>query len=101
MSLVAVIPLLLLLAAGGIQAALAGHALVAATHAAQAAARAEYTGEAVKPAARAALPAAMRDRMDVTSSGEGVRVELTAARLLPFGPRIPVEASAKVGPAGG
>src|SRR5829696_8721390 len=63
--LVALLPLLALLAAGGWQLAVAGHAAWAADAAARAAARAAATGGDARAAARAALPARLEDGMTV------------------------------------
>ncbi len=89
-SFVAIVPLILLLGMGGLQAALAGHASIAASQAARAAARADYTGEDPKRAARAALPRGLRADVDVSTDDGTARVRVIAPRVLPFGPRIPV-----------
>jgi len=100
-SLVAVVPALILAALAAIQFALAGHAAVSAAGAARAGARASYTGEPVRDAARAALPESLRDGLDVRRHDDGIEVEVEAARALPFLPAIGVSASAHLAPEGG
>ena len=100
-SLVAVVPGLILVALAMVQFALAGHAALSAATAARAAARASYTGSDPAEAARAALPASLRDGVRVTSDRDRTRVELKAPRALPFLPSIPIAASALLGPAEG
>ena len=100
-SLVAVVPGLILAALAAIQFALAGHAALSAANAARAAARAAFAGTDPERAARAALPESLRDGAEVDAGDEGAEVELDAPRALPFLPRIPVSASALLGPEDG
>ena len=100
-ALVAVIPALVLLFVTLAQFALAGHAAMSAAGAARAAARAAYVGTDAEDAARAALPGALRPGMSVDLGDEGAEVEVDAPRPLPFLPRIPVSATARIGPEDG
>lgn len=97
----AAVPVLILLALALLQFVLAGHAVLSAGNAARAAARAEYAGGDPERAARAALPVSFRSGAEVDAGPARVEVELTAPRALPVGPRIPVTASALLGPSGG
>lgn len=101
MSLAAVVPGLIVAALAALQFALAGHALLSASHAARAAARASYTGADPDDAARSALPRSFRAAADVTTDGATAEVEVEAPRALPFLPAIPVSASAELGPRDG
>lgn len=98
MSFVAVVPVLLLLCMAGLQAGLAGYTAIVASQAARAAARAAYVGEDVDRAARAALPSSFRGDAEVEARGGVAEVSLTAPRVLPLGPRIPVDSKARFGP---
>jgi hypothetical protein len=98
---VATVPAVVLVALTMIQFALAGHAAMAAAGAARAAARASYAGTDVEAAAEAALPESLRPGMAVSSGRGGAKVRVQAPRALPLLPRIPVEASAELGPEGG
>ncbi len=98
---VATVPVLVLLALALLQFVLAGHAALSAGNAARAAARAEYAGGDPERAARRALPPSFRDAAEVDAGRTRVTVELTAPRALPAAPRIPVSASALLGPSGG
>ena len=98
---VAVVPVLILVALGLIQFALVGHAALTAASAARAAARADYTGGDPERAARRALPESFRADARVHVGADAVEVEIRAPRSLPVGPRLPVAASALLGPADG
>lgn len=98
---VATVPAVILVALTMIQFALAGHAALAAANAARAGARAAYAGTNAESAARSALPESLRPGMSVSSGADGARVEVEAPRALPFLPRIPVSASAELGPEDG
>jgi Flp pilus assembly protein TadG len=75
--LIALLPLVALLAAGAWQLAVAGHAAWSADAAARAAARAVATGGDARAAARASLPGRLEEGLKVTASEEGdVRVTL-------------------------
>lgn len=100
-SFVAVVPALIVAALAAVQFALAGHAALSAANAARAAARASYVGADPIVAARAALPESMRAAAEVESGDERAEVEVDAPRALPFLPRIPVSASALLGPEDG
>ena len=102
-ALVAVVPALILVALTMVQFALAGHAALSAANAARAAARASYVGTDAEEAARAALPEELRDGMSVREREDRTEVEVQAPRpfSLSFMPRIPVTASALLGPSGG
>jgi len=98
---VATVPALVLVALAMIQFALAGHAALAAANAARAGARAAYAGTEVEDAVRSALPEALRPGMAVSGGKDGTEVEVQAPRALPFMPRIPIRASAGLGPEDG
>jgi hypothetical protein len=100
-ALISVIPALILVAATMVQFALAGHAAMSAAAAARAAARASYAGTDVEQAALAALPEALRNAAEVRELDDRTEVEVQAPRALPFMPRIPVAASALLGPEDG
>jgi len=102
-ALVAVVPALILVVLTMTQFALAGHAALSAAGAARAAARASYAGTDVERAARAALPEALREGMSVREHGDRTEVVVEAPRplSLSFLPRIPVTASALLGPSEG
>jgi hypothetical protein len=100
-SLIAVVPALILLALALVQFALAGYAAYSAANAARAAARASYVGTDVERAARAALPAPLRDGLDVNENEDRTEVEVQSPKALPFMPDVPVSASALLGPADG
>ena len=81
--LVAMLPLLALLAAGAWQLVVAGHSAWSAGSAARAAARAGAVGLAPEAAARAALPARLERELKVErTGGGGVRVEVAIPRVL-------------------
>lgn len=100
-SLIAVVPVLIVVALAAIQFALAGHAVLSAANAARAAARASYTGADPTRAARAALPDSLRDGVRVRTASDRAEVELRAPRALPFLPAIAVSGSALLGPEDG
>jgi Flp pilus assembly protein TadG len=80
--LVALLPLLVVLLAGVWQAALAGHAVWAATAAARAAARAHAVGADPRQAARTHLPAALERGLRVNAGTDGhVRVTVRIPAL--------------------
>ena len=75
--LIALLPLVALLAAGAWQLAMAGHAAWSADAAARAAARAVAIGGDARAAARASLSGRLEEEMKVTASEDGdVRVVL-------------------------
>jgi hypothetical protein len=98
--LVAVVPLLLVVALGLAQLVCAGWALVEAGEAARAAARAQHVGAPAESAARRSLPEAL-ERAEVTAGGDGVSVRARAPALVPGLPAIPVRATASLDPAAG
>ncbi len=98
---VAVVPVLILIAAGLLQFALAGHAALSAANAARAAARADYVGADPERAARAALPPGLRPRAKVSADRKRIEVEVRVPRGLPFGGGVPVTAATRLGPSGG
>jgi len=98
--LVAVVPFLLLAVLVAAQIGLAGQALWSAGVAARAGARAELVGGDAAAAARWALPGSMRAGSKV-SGGDAVSVQAPIPRLIPGLPRMTVEASTKLGAAGG
>lgn len=102
-ALIAAVPALILIALTMAQFALAGHAALSAANAARAAARAAYAGTDVEKAATAALPEALRDGMSVRERADRTEVEVEVPRplSLSFMPRIPITASALLGPSGG
>jgi len=79
--LVALLPLLVLLAAGAWQLAVAGHAAWSADAAARAAARADAVGRDAAAAARATLPARLERGLTVERADGGVRVALRIPRV--------------------
>ena len=94
--LVALLPVLALLVASVWQAALAGHAVWAATTAARAAARAQAVGGDPAEAARARLPGSLEPGLRVTAGAAGdVQVEVRIPPLpgLPSPGRAHAEAS--------
>lgn len=101
--LVAVLPALLLCTLIAIQLAIVGYGLWASASAARVGARAAYVGGDAEAAARSAVPAGLRRRMDV-SDGDAVEVSLRAPSLIPGVGAIPVRAEAgldREGPGGG
>jgi hypothetical protein len=93
--LVAVVPFLLLALLVAAQIVLAGQALWSASVAARAGARAELVGGKGAVAARAALPAPMRDAVRVEEEG-GVAVGVEVPRLLSGLPATRVEAASRL-----
>jgi hypothetical protein len=84
--LVALLPLLVVIAFALWQAAVAGQAIWLAGAAARAAARAEALGQDPAPAARAALPPRLEDGLRVVvADGGGVRVTLRIPSVLTSG----------------
>jgi hypothetical protein len=98
--LVAVVPLVLVVALAIGQLAVAGWALVTAGEAARAGARAAETGADARAAARGAVPAAL-EPADVEADGSEVRVRLRAPALIPGLPAVPVSAATALDPAAG
>ena len=101
--LVALLPLIALLAVVGVQVAAALNAWSAAHEAARAGARADLVGAPATDAARQALVGAQaRDvRVRVAGGADGAhraRVQVGVPRLLPWLPVPAVVASARVGP---
>lgn len=79
---VALLPVLAILLAGVWQAALAGHAVWAATAAARAAARAHAVGADARQAAKARLPGSLERGLRVTAEADGdVRVTVRIPAL--------------------
>jgi hypothetical protein len=92
--LLAILPLLLLLAAVGLQALAWARAGVAAQDAAGAGARALSRGDDPATAARNALPAGLRSRARVAVGPGHVRVRVVVRSLLPFLPETTVAGEA-------
>jgi hypothetical protein len=93
--LVAVLPIVALLAALAVQLAIVGYGLWTSAHAARAGARAELVGGDAGKAARSAVPTGLRRGIEV--GGEPVTVTLRVPSLLPGGERIPVSARSGLG----
>lgn len=89
-------PFLLLAVLVAAQLALAGQALWSAGLAARAGARAALVGKDPAPAARRALPPALRHGAAI-SAGDGTSVELDLPRILPALPRMRVGAGTRLG----
>ena len=84
MELVALLPLVVVVAALLWQLALAGHAAWAAAAAARAAARAEAVGDDARQAARLAVPVELRRGLRLTDGGDGtIRVHVEIPSLAP------------------
>ena len=102
--LVAAIPVLLVGLALAVQAALVGYGAWSAGTAARAAARASYVGADPLNAARAALPGALRDRVEINADGDdggAIEVALEVPTVIPkIGP-IELSSSSQLGPADG
>jgi hypothetical protein len=94
--LIAAIPALALVSLLVAQLAIAGYALWSAGVAARAGARAAYVGGDGKSAARASLPAMLREGASVRA-GNGLAVRVRAPSLVPGLPRVPVTARAGLG----
>ena len=98
--LVAAVPIVIVLALGAGQAAVAGYALWAAGNAARAGARAEHVGGDRERAALSALPGWLAERAEI-DGGARTRVRLEAPALIPGLPAIPVQAAASLDPGAG
>jgi hypothetical protein len=98
--LVAVVPALLLCVLIAAQIGFVGYALWSAGAAARAGARAAHVDGDAEAAARSALPEPLRDDAKVSGEGE-IHVRVRAPALIPGLPRIPLEASAALGPGDG
>ena len=98
--LVAIVPLLVLLVAAAAQIAATGWALWSASSAARAGARAAHVGGDPERAARAALPAELREDAEV-SDDDGLRVRVKAPGLVPGIPRLAVSAASNLDPLAG
>jgi hypothetical protein len=96
---IATIPALIGAAVILAQVAVVGYTAWAAAGSARAVARAELVGTDRRDAARAALPAALRDRVSVEESFAGrASVAVGVPRLLPFLPSLSLSASAGLDP---
>lgn len=93
--LVAAVPFLLLAVLVAAQIGLAGQALWSAGIAARAGARAAIVGGDARAAARQALPASMRDGVEV-HEGDTVSVRVVIPRILPAMPELTVGAKASL-----
>lgn len=98
--LVAIVPLLVLVVVAAAQMCAAGWALWSAATAARAGARAAHVGGDPERAARAALPAELRERAEI-DDGEEVSVRVVAPGLVPGIPRLAVSAAARLDPLAG
>lgn len=98
--LLAVVPLVLVLALALGQVVAAGWALVSAGEAARAGARAAQVGADAGAAARQVLPGTLAPGRVRADDGE-VTVTVAAPALLPVFPRIPVTSAAALDPAAG
>jgi|SRR5436190_11959560 len=94
--LIAAIPALALVTMLVAQLALAGYALWSAGVAARAGARAAFVGGDAGRAARASLPAALRDGARI-HAGNGLVVRVRTPSLVPGLPRVPITARAGLG----
>lgn len=81
------------------QIGLVGYALWTAGAAARAGARAAHVGGDAEAAARSALPQPFRDDANVSGEDE-IEVRVRVPSLIPGLPRVPLEASAALGPGG-
>jgi type II secretory pathway component PulK len=97
--LVAMVPVVLLVAAVVWQLALAGHTAWLTAHAARAAARADAVGRGAGEAARSALPRSLEDGIEVDAlAGGGVRVSVRLPLLTRrWNAPLRVEAAASLG----
>jgi hypothetical protein len=93
--LIAVVPALLLAVLVAAQIGIAGQALWSAAVAARAGARAALVGGDAEAAARAALPASMREGSRVDDDGD-VSVRVAVPRLVPGLPAVSVAAAASL-----
>ena len=94
--LIGALPFLGLALLAAVQIALAGAALWGAAVSARAGARAVATGKRAQPAARRALPLALRDGSRVRDRN-GVEVEVRVPELLPGMPPLAVRARSSLG----
>lgn len=95
--LVAVVPVLLVLALALAQLAIAGYSLWSAEGAARAGARAALVDGDVERAARSALPRWLGDDAKIDEA-DPVEVEVEAPALLPGVPSLPLSAEASLDP---
>jgi len=87
------LPVVVLLALAAWQGVLIGWTAVEAQDAARQAARAALADEPVRDAARAALPASMRDGLDVRSGDQAVTVRVRVPSIVPgFAPSVSASA---------
>ncbi len=96
--LVAVLPLVLLVAAGLWQAVVVGQAVWASAGAARAAARAEAVGTDAAASARGALPASLRRAVRVQTRRSAVRVDVSVPVVFTGDHLATVSASAALPP---
>jgi hypothetical protein len=94
--LVAVVPLLIVVALAVGQLAVAGYALWTAGNAARAGARAAAVGGDAERAARSALPGWLEDGARIETD-DPVEVRVAAPALVPGAPAIPVSAETRLG----
>lgn len=99
--LIAILPLLGLALLVVLQLALAAHSLWLAGIAARAGARASLVGRDGRAAARAALPAGLREGAEIAAGRGAVRVGAPVPRIVPGLPRLRVESAAGLGKGGG
>src|SRR5919197_3272401 len=92
---VTLLPLLVLLTACAWQGILIGWTALEAQSAARAGARALQGGEEARPAARASLPASMREGLGLEESGDRLTVRVPVPSVVP-GLRLRLTASAAV-----
>jgi len=98
--LVAIVPALLIAVLIAAQVGLLGYAMWSAGVAARAGARAAHVGGDAEAAARSALPAPLGDGAEVGGENE-IEVRIRVPSLIPGLPRVPLEASAALGPGDG
>lgn len=98
--LVAVVPILIVVALAVAQLAIAGYALWSAATAARAGARAAEVGGDAERAALSALPGWLERGVRI-DAGDLVEVRVAAPALLPGAPAIPVSAATSLDPEGG
>lgn len=91
---VVLVPILVLVVAAAVQLVLLASAAAAVERAAVQGAQAALRGSPAEPAVRAALPAALRQRLRITQDGASLHVSVTARSFLPFLPEISLAASA-------
>lgn len=95
--LVAIVPALLIGVLVAAQLGLLGYGLWTAGAAARAGARAALVGGDPEDAARSALPGPFQDDAEVSGEDE-IEVRVRVPTLIPGLPRVPLEASAALGP---